>query len=176
MYFLTVIHFESQNRADLSDIILQQHVWIFREERGANFLLWMTMPVLTVQPSKSQVLDKEDVTNLEWPSFSPDLNPIVHAWDARLMRCRTSFTCYLYSRTSHRINSGVIWPNSGPVCVWHYQMLYWQASSTYQTYSLLTCIQTYTRYVFCICFMEKFSYFWVLYYLYRNFCSVHFSI
>ena len=29
-----------------------------------------------------QLLEREDITRLDWPAYSPNLNPIEHMWDA----------------------------------------------------------------------------------------------
>ncbi|GFX81614.1 transposable element Tcb1 transposase [Trichonephila clavipes] len=37
------------------------------------------------RPHRANIVDKclqsEDITRMNWPAYSPDLNPIEHAWD-----------------------------------------------------------------------------------------------
>ncbi|GFX23123.1 transposable element Tcb1 transposase [Trichonephila clavipes] len=63
------------------DVILEQHVRLFRGAMGAEFLLVDD----NARPHRANIVDEylqsEDITRMVWPAYSPDLNPIEHAWD-----------------------------------------------------------------------------------------------
>ncbi|GFX97162.1 transposable element Tcb1 transposase [Trichonephila clavipes] len=63
------------------DVILEQHVRLFQGAMGTEFLFMDD----NARPHRADIVDEclqsEDITRIDWPAYSPDLNPIEHAWD-----------------------------------------------------------------------------------------------
>ncbi|GFY32402.1 transposable element Tcb2 transposase [Trichonephila clavipes] len=60
------------------DVILKQHVRLFRGAMGAEFL-FMDENALTHRANiVDECLQSEDITHMDCPAYSPDLNPLEH--------------------------------------------------------------------------------------------------
>ncbi|GFW86398.1 transposable element Tc3 transposase [Trichonephila clavipes] len=79
------------------DVILEKHVRLFRGAMGVEFLFMDD----NAHPHRANIVDKclqlEDITRMDWPAYSPDLNPIEHMWDMldRRIAARQSPPTYL---------------------------------------------------------------------------------
>ncbi|GFS94354.1 transposable element Tcb2 transposase [Trichonephila clavipes] len=62
------------------DVILEQHVRLFRGAMGAEFLFMDD----NARPHRANIVDEclqlEDITRIDCPAYSPDMNPIEHLW------------------------------------------------------------------------------------------------
>ncbi|GFX54317.1 transposable element Tcb2 transposase [Trichonephila clavipes] len=63
------------------DVILEQHVRLFRGAMGAEFLFMDE----NARPHRAIIIDEclqtEDITRMDWSAYSPDFNPIENVWD-----------------------------------------------------------------------------------------------
>ncbi|GFW34511.1 transposable element Tc3 transposase [Trichonephila clavipes] len=63
------------------DVILEQHVRLFRGGMGAEFLFMDD----NAGPHRANIVDEclqsEDITRMDWRAYSPELNSIEHVWN-----------------------------------------------------------------------------------------------
>ncbi|GFW70723.1 transposable element Tcb1 transposase [Trichonephila clavipes] len=63
------------------DVILEQHVRLFRGAVGAQFLFIDE----NARPHHANIVDEclqlVDITRMDWPAYLPELHPIEHVWD-----------------------------------------------------------------------------------------------
>ncbi|GFV63124.1 transposable element Tc3 transposase [Trichonephila clavipes] len=63
------------------DAILEQHVRLFRGAMGAEFLFMDGNARSHRANIADECLQLEDITRMDWPAYSRELNPIEHVWD-----------------------------------------------------------------------------------------------
>ncbi|GFV53059.1 transposable element Tcb1 transposase [Trichonephila clavipes] len=95
------------------DVILEQHVRLFRCAMGAEFLFMDD----NARPHRANIVDEclqsEDITLMDWLANTPDLIPIEHVWDIlgrRIAARQPPPTCLPELRRALCLMSGVIFP------------------------------------------------------------------
>ncbi|GFX85228.1 transposable element Tcb1 transposase [Trichonephila clavipes] len=63
------------------NVILEQRVRLFRGTTGAEFLFMDGNDRLHRANIVDECLQSEDITRMDWPSYTPDLNPRVLVWN-----------------------------------------------------------------------------------------------
>ncbi|KFM70537.1 Transposable element Tcb1 transposase, partial [Stegodyphus mimosarum] len=92
------------------DVILEQHVRLFRGAMGVQFVFMDDNARPHCANIVSECLQSEDITRLDWPAFSPDLNLVGHVWDMlgrRVAARQPPPTCLPELRRVYCVLSGV---------------------------------------------------------------------
>ncbi|GFY32148.1 transposable element Tcb1 transposase [Trichonephila clavipes] len=85
------------------DVILEERVRLFRGATSAEFLFMDDSDRLHHANIVDECLQSEDITRMDWPAYSPDLNPIEHVWDMLGRRIAARQPSHLSAGTSEGI-------------------------------------------------------------------------
>ncbi|GFV48530.1 transposable element Tcb1 transposase [Trichonephila clavipes] len=104
--FRTDLHVQSVTMTGhiYRDVILEQHVRLFRGATGAEFVFMDDNARLHPANIVDECLQLEVITRMEWPAYSPDLSPIEHVWD--MLRRRIA-PCQPLSQMSTGTSEGI---------------------------------------------------------------------
>ncbi|GFT98638.1 transposable element Tcb2 transposase [Trichonephila clavipes] len=85
------------------DVILEQHVRLFRGAMGAEFLFMHD----NARPHRGNIVDEcfqsENIPRMDRAAYSPDLNPIDYVWDMLVRRISASQPSHLSTGTSEAL-------------------------------------------------------------------------
>ncbi|GFT87613.1 transposable element Tcb1 transposase [Trichonephila clavipes] len=94
------------------DVILEPHARLVWCAMGAEILFML----VNARPHRANIVDvclpSEEITCMDWPAYSPDLNPIGHVWDmfGRRIAANQPIPPVYLNFVGYCLISGVIFP------------------------------------------------------------------